>query len=355
MAASVYSATGTALAATALVTRMPRRHTASSRKPLTLPARWAISAASACAPPLPASTGGQPQLVISTSSARRAPRRALEAAQGLPADQGDGASRRSRWSSRISSSRTTGCMTSAVRSILAMPEEYPIIPAVSARRHRTGRRDARRRLPAQDMVPPWRACRRPTTVRCIPSGAPRVTLLSRGVGGVRRAARPFRLEVVETPVAGCRSGEARVVDIWHFGLSDLMRADALTETVTRALMAAVAGCRRRRRRRRRAFRVGGGGAGPADPVATAPSPWSRSWRARELPLPLPELFRLYVGKNVLNHFRQDHGYKTGSTARPGTAARTMPIWWRRWKPGLRRRRCRSSSTRRSPSAIPGRD
>ncbi len=31
-----------------------------------------------------------------------------------------------------------------------------------------------------------------------------------------------------------------------------------------------------------------------------------------LPMPLPELFRLYVGKNVLNHFRQDHGYKTGS-------------------------------------------
>jgi uncharacterized protein YceK len=30
-----------------------------------------------------------------------------------------------------------------------------------------------------------------------------------------------------------------------------------------------------------------------------------------LPLPLPELFRMYVGKNVLNHFRQDHGYKSG--------------------------------------------
>jgi hypothetical protein len=31
-----------------------------------------------------------------------------------------------------------------------------------------------------------------------------------------------------------------------------------------------------------------------------------------LPLALPELFRLYVGKNVLNHFRQDHGYKSGA-------------------------------------------
>jgi hypothetical protein len=28
-------------------------------------------------------------------------------------------------------------------------------------------------------------------------------------------------------------------------------------------------------------------------------------------MPVDELFRLYVGKNVLNHFRQDHGYKSG--------------------------------------------
>ena len=31
-----------------------------------------------------------------------------------------------------------------------------------------------------------------------------------------------------------------------------------------------------------------------------------------LPLPFEELFRLYVGKNVLNQFRQDHGYKSGA-------------------------------------------
>ena len=29
-------------------------------------------------------------------------------------------------------------------------------------------------------------------------------------------------------------------------------------------------------------------------------------------LPFDELFRMYVGKNVLNFFRQDHGYKDGS-------------------------------------------
>ncbi|MYG12662.1 MAG: dUTP diphosphatase, partial [Gammaproteobacteria bacterium] len=33
---------------------------------------------------------------------------------------------------------------------------------------------------------------------------------------------------------------------------------------------------------------------------------------RALPMTLDELFRLYVGKNVLNGFRQDHGYKVGT-------------------------------------------
>jgi hypothetical protein len=32
---------------------------------------------------------------------------------------------------------------------------------------------------------------------------------------------------------------------------------------------------------------------------------------RALPMGFDELFRLYVGKNVLNNFRQDHGYKSG--------------------------------------------
>jgi hypothetical protein len=32
---------------------------------------------------------------------------------------------------------------------------------------------------------------------------------------------------------------------------------------------------------------------------------------RELPMSFGELFDLYVGKNVLNNFRQDHGYKSG--------------------------------------------
>jgi len=32
----------------------------------------------------------------------------------------------------------------------------------------------------------------------------------------------------------------------------------------------------------------------------------------KLNLKLPELYKLYIGKNILNKFRQDHGYKEGS-------------------------------------------
>ncbi len=98
-----------------------------------------------------------------------------------------------------------------------------------------------------------------------------------------------------------------LVDIWHFGLSDLMRAGTLGAEVADAL--------------------------DVDPVANpdaegfrtavenlahqtlAASGFALDAFARVmalLPLTYDELFRLYVGKNVLNRFRQDHGYKTGA-------------------------------------------
>jgi hypothetical protein len=30
-----------------------------------------------------------------------------------------------------------------------------------------------------------------------------------------------------------------------------------------------------------------------------------------LPMKLPEIYALYIGKNILNRFRQNNGYKTG--------------------------------------------
>ncbi|HIP41058.1 MAG TPA: dUTPase, partial [Campylobacterales bacterium] len=32
----------------------------------------------------------------------------------------------------------------------------------------------------------------------------------------------------------------------------------------------------------------------------------------QLNLKLPELYKLYIGKNILNKFRQEHGYKEGT-------------------------------------------
>ena len=98
-----------------------------------------------------------------------------------------------------------------------------------------------------------------------------------------------------------------LVDIWHFGMSDLMRAGALDAEVAAIL--------------------------DVDPVANADAGQfrravedlahatlsARAFALKEfartmalLPLPYAELFRLYVGKNVLNRFRQDHGYQAGT-------------------------------------------
>jgi hypothetical protein len=99
-----------------------------------------------------------------------------------------------------------------------------------------------------------------------------------------------------------------VVDIWHFGLSDLMRAGALDESVAERLRA-----------------VGDVPAGDDEAFREAVESLAQQTLSdrlfalepfvavlHTLPLPLTELFRLYVGKNVLNHFRQDHGYKAGT-------------------------------------------
>jgi dimeric dUTPase (all-alpha-NTP-PPase superfamily) len=98
-----------------------------------------------------------------------------------------------------------------------------------------------------------------------------------------------------------------VVDIWHFGLSDLMRADALGPEVAPRL-AAVDGTRPtgaedfRMAVEQLAQQTLSDRLFAFDPFVAV---------LETLPMPVDELFRLYVGKNVLNHFRQDHGYKSG--------------------------------------------
>lgn len=98
-----------------------------------------------------------------------------------------------------------------------------------------------------------------------------------------------------------------LVDIWHFGMSDLIRGNALTREVAGILdVSPVADA-------------------PAGALRLAVEDLARETLASQafaleqfakvmalLPLPYDELFRLYVGKNVLNQFRQDHGYKSGA-------------------------------------------
>ncbi|HEX6683169.1 MAG TPA: hypothetical protein VF062_10255 [Candidatus Limnocylindrales bacterium] len=65
-AATEYSATGTALTAAALETRMPRSNTSGVMCPLTDPAAWMIALRSGMADSAAASMRGQPQPVSST-------------------------------------------------------------------------------------------------------------------------------------------------------------------------------------------------------------------------------------------------------------------------------------------------
>lgn len=98
-----------------------------------------------------------------------------------------------------------------------------------------------------------------------------------------------------------------VVDIWHFGLSDLLRDDALEQAVPALLEVPTTVVETNAE----ALRLAVEALAEATLVqrAFAMAPFVQLLCA--LPMPVDELFELYVGKNVLNDFRQDHGYKTG--------------------------------------------
>ncbi len=97
-----------------------------------------------------------------------------------------------------------------------------------------------------------------------------------------------------------------VVDIWHFGLSDLLRAGQLDQALADRMTA------------RSAPAPGADLRGAAEALALA------TLRARAfdvdafvdlmnaVPMSLDELHDLYIGKNVLNAFRQAHGYRDGT-------------------------------------------
>ena len=98
-----------------------------------------------------------------------------------------------------------------------------------------------------------------------------------------------------------------LVDIWHFALSELIRSNQLNASLGEEL-AKVEPIDSTPETFRKAIEA-----------LAASSLQSRSFRMsdftnamRTLPMDLKELFALYVGKNVLNRFRQDHGFKERS-------------------------------------------
>lgn len=98
-----------------------------------------------------------------------------------------------------------------------------------------------------------------------------------------------------------------IVDIWHFGLSELLRAERLNDDCVAALVALettadvdVA-----------PFRAAVENLAQVTLTERSFDIDAFAGVMRELPMSFNELFDLYVGKNVLNNFRQDHGYKTG--------------------------------------------
>lgn len=98
-----------------------------------------------------------------------------------------------------------------------------------------------------------------------------------------------------------------LVDIWHFGMSHLLAGEGDYASVARGLapaferfaapgdfrvnLEAFASDTLRHRR--------------FDPLRFAPL-------LSDVALPFDELYQRYIGKNVLNVFRQDHGYQEGS-------------------------------------------
>ena len=97
-----------------------------------------------------------------------------------------------------------------------------------------------------------------------------------------------------------------IIDIWHFGLSELLRADQLDERLAARLAHVLAN------------------ADAVDFRASVEDLALKSLATRQfdleafvtvmraLPMTFDELYRGYVAKNILNAFRQEHGYQDGS-------------------------------------------
>ena len=99
-----------------------------------------------------------------------------------------------------------------------------------------------------------------------------------------------------------------VIDIWHFGLSALFRDGKAIEQIADEIEAEQV-----------AYQPNGLGVREATEALALHSLQSRGFSAScfwdlmvAVGLDFDSLYSAYVGKNVLNFFRQDHGYKAGT-------------------------------------------
>ena len=99
-----------------------------------------------------------------------------------------------------------------------------------------------------------------------------------------------------------------LVDIWHFALSEMLRAGTLNDDVGVALSKVQVSAQTDPG----AFRL-------AIEALASSSLQTRSFEMRPfieamrtLPMDYEELYGLYIGKNVLNQFRQNNGYQSGT-------------------------------------------
>lgn len=99
-----------------------------------------------------------------------------------------------------------------------------------------------------------------------------------------------------------------LVDIWHFGLSELIRADNLVEDMASTLAAAQPSDEPDPAVFRASIETLAADALQSKSFALGPFVVAM----QNLPMTYQELFDMYVGKNVLNQFRQANGYQDGS-------------------------------------------
>ena len=102
--------------------------------------------------------------------------------------------------------------------------------------------------------------------------------------------------------------QLEVIDIWHFGMSALFESPADIDAVAERILEQL--------NNRKAVTMGVHEATEALALHALESRGFCAARFRDLMtasgLDFDSLYRAYVGKNVLNFFRQDHGYRDGS-------------------------------------------